>query len=256
MDQSAVHGQTALYDQEGDPMIFEGAISTKSAIVNDRRIVRTVYVDKHKRTRDFKYIIRLAESKGIKVFRRERAFIDEIASGKTHGGMICEVEERKYQDVDDLSSSVVFLIDGIEDPFNIGYIMRTLKAFGYRQVIMPKRDYSSMEATIQKSSAGAFDGLDVIIVDDLYTGVMAMKDRYRILSLSRSERAHNIFSYDYGNDDKIIIIGGEKRGIKKEVLALSDDELYIEYPSDFKNALNAASALNVMVTVLETRKYQ
>ncbi len=237
-------------------MIFEGAISTKSAIINDRRTVKTVYIDKHKRTRDFKYIARLAKSKGIEVIRKERSYIDKIAMGKTHGGMICEVEERCYQTVTELADPVVFLIDGIEDPFNVGYIMRTLKAFGYHQVIMAKRDYSSMAATIQKSSAGAFDGLDVILTDDLLADVQLMKDKYRILALSRSERAHNIFSYDYGDRNKIIIIGGEKRGIKKEILALADDELYIEYPSDFKNALNAASALNVMVTVLEMRKYQ
>ena len=54
--------------------------------------------------------------------------------------------------------------------------------------------------------------------------------------------------------NKIILLGGEKRGIKKDILKISDEEIFIDYPGDFRNALNASSALSVMTAVLEMRK--
>ena len=236
-------------------MYFEGAISAKSALVNKRRKINALYVNRHKRTKDFKYILKMAKEADVKIVKCEKEDIEALAKGNSHGGMILEVENRSYESLDVLKDDTVFVIDGIEDPFNIGYIMRTLRAFGYHHVILPSRDLTSMEATIQKSSAGAFDALDVIISEDLKSDLLKLKKERIILALSRSEKAHNIFSYDYPLK-KVIIIGGEKRGIKKEILNIVNEELYIEYPSDFRNALNAASALNVIVTILETRKYQ
>ncbi len=235
-------------------MIIEGAISVKSALENERRKINYVLMDAKKKTRDFRYIENLAKEKGVTLKHVRREKIDELASGKTHGGLIAECETRSYQNFKSLDAkSDVFMLDGIEDPFNLGYMMRTLYAFGYRLLILPKRDYSKMEATILKSSAGAFDKLDIVILNDSFKNLVTLKNQYKLMALARSARAKNIFSYVYPKSPKLFIIGGEKRGIEKNILKIVDEELYIEYPSDFKNALNAASALDVMVTVLKMR---
>ena len=235
-------------------MIIEGAISVKSALENKRRVIECVYMDAKKKTRDFQYIKHLTLANQVELKLVDRSKINELASGKSHGGLIAKCQGRSYQNFKVLDAKGdVFMLDGIEDPFNLGYMLRTLYAFNYRKVILPKRDYEKMEATILKSSAGAFDKMDVVILNDSYKNLLTLKNNYQLLALARSARAKNIFSYDYERKAKLFIIGGEKRGIEKNVLKIVDEELYIEYPSDFKNALNASAALDVIVTVLKMR---
>lgn len=233
-------------------MLIEGAISVKSAILNGRRQIECVYIDEAKHTKDFTYIYYRATERDIKVEYVKREFIDELANGKSHGGIIAKCSERTYQTINDLAEDTIFVIDGIEDPFNLGYAMRSLKAFNYQSIVLPKRDYSNMEATILKSSAGAFDGLDVVLAEDLASDLKTLKEEYTIMALNRSDQASDVFDTDYPKK-RIIIIGGEKRGINKKVMELVDQEIFFDYPSDFRNALNATSALSMMIAVLEMR---
>lgn len=233
-------------------MLIEGAISVKAAILNGRRHIDCVYFDKAKRSKDFTYIKYRAQERDIKFEYVDREVIDEMANGKTHGGIIATCDTRTYQKISDLNEDTIFVIDGIEDPFNLGYAMRTLKAFDYHAIVLPMRDYSNMEATILKSSAGAFDMLDVVLAEDLASDLASLKAEYTIMALNRSDKATDIFKTDYPKK-RIIVLGGEKRGINKHVMELVDHEVFIDYPSDFRNALNATSALSVMIAVLEMR---
>lgn len=234
-------------------MIVEGAISTKSALFNGKRDILCVYIDEDKVSRDVTYILNYLKKHNIPYRLCPREEIDSMAMGKTHGGIIADVSKRSYGTVEDIKDRTVFLIDGVEDPFNLGYIFRTLRAFNYHDVIMPSRDLENMESSILKSSAGAFDELNIVMSDDLYNDLVKLKEKYQLLSLSRSDKAVDIMEYRFPKK-KIILLGGEKRGIKKDILKISDEELFIDYPGDFRNALNASSALSVVTAVLEMRK--
>ncbi|MBR4422435.1 MAG: RNA methyltransferase, partial [Erysipelotrichaceae bacterium] len=132
-------------------MIIEGAIAVKAAISNKKRNVSMVYIDKHKKTKDFNYIRKLCRNSEISVKEMETEELRELLKGKTHGGIGAEVSLRKE---DGFSEGDIFYLDGIEDPFNLGYSLRTLYAFGIKNVLLSKRDYSMMEAQLLKSSAG------------------------------------------------------------------------------------------------------
>ena len=229
-------------------MIFEGALSVKSALLNDKRDIDIIYIDKDKKDRDTRFIQKVAADKKVKVKLVSRSYIDEVASGKSHGGIILKASERRYDALK--REPFIFVVDGIEDPFNLGYIFRTLKAFGFTSIIIPKRDLSTMEQTIMKSSAGAFDMVDIYQSDDLRKDLSELKKEYQILALSRSDKAKDIFDYRF-KEKTVIILGGEKRGIKKDILALGD-ELFISYKSDFRPALNVSSALAVVCAVMRT----
>ena len=232
-------------------MIFEGALATKSAISSKKRHIEAIYIAKDKKSRDVDYILKIAAKAQIKVIREDREKIDELASGKTHGGIIAFVSAREYQKID-LTKDTYFMIDGIEDPFNLGYIFRTLKAFGYDHVLMNKRDLSNMEETIIKSSAGAFDMLDITMSDDIIKDLDLLAKDHHLIAMSRTDKAKDLFRYD-APKKKVIILGGEKRGINKDVLHMCDDEVFIPYHSDFRPALNASSALAVICTGLRMR---
>ncbi len=228
-------------------MLVEGAISVKACIKNNKRIVNRIYIDKNKKTKDFNYIRIIAKENNILVDEIDREDFSSLNVKKTFGGVVADVTNRKS---DSFDNGDIFYLDGIEDPFNLGYIIRTLYAFGIKNILLPLKDYSSMEAQIIKSSAGAYEMANVCFVEDIYEFIKNLKkDNYHIYSLVRSEISKDIFKEKF-EDKCLFMIGGEKRGISKKLEELSDKNLFIPYGSDFRNSLNAYSACDVIGTLL------
>ena len=228
-------------------MIIEGSIAVKDSINNHKREVKLVHIDKKKRTKDFNYIRKLLKENGIPYKEIESEEFNDITNGRSHGGIIAEVSSRSY---DELEEGDIFYLDGIEDPFNLGYIFRTLYAFGVKNVILPLRDYSGMEAQLLKSSAGAFDMLKIKVSDDPLGEISSLKEKgYEAYALKRGDDATDIFDEEFSSKC-IFMLGGEKRGISSGLLDICDHYLFISYGSDFRNSLNAAAAADVVATLL------
>lgn len=232
-------------------MIIEGAISVKAAIESHKREIEKVLIRKDKHTRDFSYIENLCRNNGIPFEKRNNEELQAIASGKSFGGVLAYVGNRK---TDEFIEGDIFYLNGIEDPFNLGYAMRTLYAFGVKNVLLSKRDYSLMETQLLKSSAGAYDKLNIMIIEDEIEILKELKnDGYSLYGLYRGEGSEDVFDTVFKNK-ALFILGGEKRGISSEVLNLCDNYLYISYGSDFRNALNACAALDVVATLLYAQR--
>jgi len=228
-------------------MIIEGAISVKAALSNHKREVKKIFIDQNKKTKDFNYIRRLALSNGVEIKEMPSEYLSNMALGKTFGGILAEASERQS---DELKEGDIFYLDGIEDPFNLGYIMRNLYAFGITNLILAKKDYSNMEYQLLKSSAGAYDMMNVHFSKDVLQDVKeCKKQNYHVYALMRSEKALDIFDTKF-KEKALFMIGGEKRGIASNLLDEADNDLYIPYGSDFKNALNASNATSVVATLL------
>lgn len=226
-------------------MIIEGALSVKAVLLAQNRKINYLIIDSKKKDKDAGFMIAKANEFGIEVKRLERDEIDALASGKTHGGVLADVENRNYQALDDCLDGIPFIcvLEGIEDPFNLGYALRTLYSAGCTAVLLPKRDWSRNEVTILKSSAGASEYLPIVLCDDLAKDILILKEKYscEIYAAMRKD-AKTYFEYTY-TQPIILAIGGEMRGLSKEVLDLVDHNIYIPYANDFRNALNASSAV-------------
>lgn len=228
-------------------MIIEGSLSVKAALKGNKRTVETVIIDKTKKCKDSTYIKKLAQQQGVSVVLMERYQINEMATGKTHGGVIAKVSNRSYDTLEKCFEKENFtvLIEGVEDPYNLGYIFRTLYSVNCSGVILKKRDLSNAEATILKASAGAFEMLPVHLSDDLSSVIAYAKEKNITVLSAMRKHAISYFECDL-KKDILICIGGEMRGLSKEVLDNSDQNIYIPYGNDFKNALNASSAIAVI----------
>ncbi|MBQ6560132.1 MAG: hypothetical protein IJL85_04820 [Erysipelotrichaceae bacterium] len=232
-------------------MIIEGAIAVKSAINNQKRNVSRVYIDRNKKTKDFNYIRKLCRIREIDLQEMETEELRELLKGKTHGGIGAEVSQRKE---DDLTEGDIFYLEGIEDPFNLGYAMRTLYALGVNNVLLGSRDYMNIQDQLLKSSAGAYDFLNVRIIKDEIAELKQFKEEgYHLYSLYRGEDSKDIFDVKF-KEKAMYMLGGEKRGLKAEVLELADESLYISYGNEFRNALNACAAVDVVATLRYSQK--
>lgn len=232
-------------------MIIEGAISVKSAIQNHKRNINLVYINKDKKTKDFNYIRKISKLNNIEIKECDAETLQNIAIGKSFGGIVAEVSNRKYDEFDD---GDIFYLDGIEDPFNLGYAMRTLYAFGIKNILLSTRDYSLMESQLLKSSAGAYDMLNIKVVDNVLAQIKEYKEKgYYLYGLYRGDNSRDIFDVKF-NQKALFMLGGEKRGISSELLNECNEFLYISYGSDFRNSLNACGALDVVATLLFSQR--
>lgn len=225
--------------------LFEGAISVKACILSGKRKVNRVLVDKDKYDRNLSFILRQAENRGIQVQKVSRSEIDALASGSTHGGIVCYAEEREYVQPEDLKGrKFLAILEGIEDPFNFGYCLRSLMAAGCEGVLVNQRNWFESAGVIAKSSAGASEYMDVCPVEDWTAALSTLKEEYVILAAQRKD-AIDLYDADLRRP-LILAIGGEKRGLSNAVNNMADQNIFIPYANDFRNALNASSAVSVM----------
>jgi 23S rRNA (guanosine2251-2'-O)-methyltransferase len=229
-------------------MIFEGALSVKAVIQGNKRNVEEVWADKNKRSeRDFQYIQRLCESQKIPFVWKVREEIDALANGKTHGGVIATASQRRFDDVSMLKGlDFVLLVEGIEDPFNLGYIFRTAAAAGAQAIITRARDWSFSESVICKSSAGVSERLTWVLTDDFDQMGIQIKDfGFKIFCALRDDSAIEM-SHANLNQPLCLCIGGEMRGLSKAIIQHSYQNIYIAYPTETRVALPAAQATAVL----------
>ena len=146
------------------------------------------------------------------------------------------------------------ILEGIEDPFNFAYALRTLYAAGCSGVLLNERNWAHQDGLIAKSSAGASEYIRLIDCKDMENTLEICKEKGCTLYCAMRKDAIEMYDADY-TKPFILAIGGEKRGLSKIVLNQSDQNIMIPYANDFKNALNASSAVAaVAFEVVRQRK--
>lgn len=230
--------------------ILEGIISVRAAIEAGSRQVNDVFVDREKyKKRDRKITAFLAflREKGIKPEFCDRGVIDAFVSssgkdaGSTHGGVAASVGKRIYSTVDEVldatakKSGFCVYLDGVEDPFNLGYAYRALYAAGAVGVIIPGKERTGSSGVLARSSAGASEHLSLASFrecDDKESRMeLIEKIKCRGIKLCcAAVSSSSVSLFDYSNGfPMILFIGGEKRGISPEYVENSDSLIHIPY---------------------------
>lgn len=240
-----------MYNIKGGKMehIVEGALSAKAVIQAKRRKVNAVWINKEKKSRDLDFLVRIARNDKIDVKFVSEEEIEKHVEGKTHGGVIAFVEDRQYQSIDDIYKSTtkpfIAVLEGIEDPFNFGYCLRSLYAAGCNGVIVPARNWTTVVDVVTKSSAGASEFINIVETDDLVETLMDLKKRGLTIYGANRKEAKSLYETEF-ESSLVIAIGGEKRGLSKKVAAICDHNIFIPYANDFKNAINGSSATAIV----------
>ncbi len=213
-------------------------------IMEDKRKVNTVYIDEAKHDKDISFLIHRCDDRGIEVKRIKRNEIDAMASGRTHGGVLAEAEMRSFQTIDEClqdQKPFLVLLEGIEDPFNLGYVMRSLYCAGCTGLVLKARSWETAESTIMKSSAGAFEYLPIVMADDPASLVVKCAGMGIRTYAAMRRDAMPYYEADF-TGPFLLAIGGEMRGLSSSVLQACEKNLYIPYAREFHGALNAAGA--------------
>lgn len=224
--------------------IYEGTISCKAILEARKRKCSCLYIDKKKRNKEFRYIISLAKSQNCKVEFMERSQMEKLTSNKRFGGILLKAECAKKEELKDVKGSL-FYIDGVEDPYNLGSVCRTLYASGCDGLILPNRDWSDAEVTILKASAGAFEKLPIYWIEK-EEDLISYLDQHQIpLYCAYRANATNLFEIKFPKD-VCIAIGGALRGLSATIINHSSKNIVIPYGREFRNALDTPSATAIL----------
>ncbi len=233
-------------EKQGASNFAEGAISILAVIKNESRPIHRILISDQvkKDDRTILNVLSVAKKKRIPVQLADHEFFQEVTTGHTHGGMIAEVGDRVMttpQEVFAKGNGFVFMICGIEDPFNFGQAVRSFYAAGAGGMILTPRNWLSAAGVTIRSSAGTTECLPMAVYDDPTTLCsLAKLMGYRIVCASERDSV-DLFSAKL-EKPIFLIVGGEKRGISKEFLERADERVRIPYGRDFKGSLTASSA--------------
>ncbi len=235
--------------------LMEGMISFRSAVggirsgISDRKIEK-VWFDREKTRqngRHLSFIRAMSHELGFEIEYADRSEIDSLASGSSHGGIIARCTKRHLHPIsvgDIEKCGIYYLLDGIEDPYNFGYSLRSLYASGADGIILPRRTSVDSAATVCRSSAGASELMKIYTCDSENIVGLFKSAGYRV-ACADADNALSMWDADL-TAPLLLIIGGEKRGISSEISSAADFTVKIEYGRDFPLALSAASAATVL----------
>jgi len=192
-------------------------------------------------------IIRLAEQRGVAVHRREKLDLTKMCASSHHQGIALEVEPFLYADLEDLlaavataESALLVVLDGIQDPHNLGALIRSAACAGALGVIIPRDRACGVTASAEKSSAGAVETLPVAQVTNISQALEAMKKAgcwvYGLDGEARSSLFQTKFSGRIA-----LVIGGEGEGIRPLVRKQCDALMSIPHYGGV-SSLNASVA--------------
>ena len=239
-----------------DKIIFEGMTSVsaliKAARQNTlRRKIIAVYFSSDKLKKEkarFSFLKHASAELGFPLRVVSSDEVDEMTTGKTHGGIFAEVTDAEYSPLSACESisknGFAVIIEGVEDPYSLGYAARALYACGADTLIIPDRLPSGADSVLCKSSAGASELIDLRVSDSKSAIELYKSAGYRVACAE----IRDAVPCNKANLKKplLLVIGGEKRGISSALLALCDFNVKIPYGVDFMGSLSTASATAIL----------
>ena len=177
--------------------------------------------------------------------------MDKMCNG-VHQGVAAELKPYQTVSLEEIihkaknkEKKIIVMLDGIEDPHNLGAILRSADVFEASGIILPKHNSVSLNATVAKTSAGAINYVPVAIVNNLNLAIKTLKEGgYWIVSTDGSaEISYSSIKYDF---PVVVVIGSEGKGVSPLVLKNSD---YIVKIPQFGhvNSLNASVAAGILL---------
>lgn len=194
-----------------------------------------------------KEVISLIENQKIKVIRLPKREIDNLCSG-VHQGILLFVPDYEYTDFNRFlknNEEKVVLLDHIEDPHNLGAVIRTCEAAGIKSIIIPKDRQVQVNATVMKVSVGTLDNVNVIQVTNLSNTIDKLKDNGYWIVGTALENSVDYRDIDY-NGKIALIVGNEGFGISNLVMKKCDFIAKIPMYGT-TNSLNASVAAGIMI---------
>lgn len=221
-------------------------------ILDNKREIYKMWILEGKLKGSINKIIEIAEKRNIEILRVNRRRLDELSGGKVHQGVIAEVEPFKYSTIKELielardknESPFIIILDELQDPHNLGAIIRTAEGAGAHGVVIQERRAAGMTSTVYSASAGAAEHMKVARVTNINRAIEELKEEG--LWIYGADMDGDKY---YNTDMKGsvgLVIGNEGKGISR--LVKENCDFLVNIPMSGKiESLNASNAASILM---------
>lgn len=230
-------------------MKIEGKNQVVEAIKNDVTINK-IFIDKNFATRRDD-VINLAKKNKLKIEFLPKKLLDAQSVTGHHQGYIAETVDFEYSSVDDIlqnpnnsDGAFVVLLDGIEDPHNLGAIIRTCECAGVDGIIIPKMRACQVNETVVRTSAGAISNMKIARVANLKTAIDKLKEN-GLWIYACELGGENLYKQNL-TGPIAVVIGSEGEGIKQSLRTYCDGVITLPLKGSV-NSLNASVSAGIVI---------
>lgn len=229
-----------------DELVF-GLHAVLAALEAHPERVESVWLDAIRDDRRVRELAQAARQAGIKVHRVPRTKLDQIAAGERHQGAVARVHGSEIRRFDDLPSFLaglghdpfLLILDGVQDPHNLGACLRTAEGAGVDAVIVPRDQAVGLTPTVRRVASGAAETVPLFQVTNLARALSELKEAGVWLVGAAGEAEADLYGADL-RGPLAVVLGGEERGLRR--LTREHCDFLVRIPMS-----GAISSLNVSV---------
>lgn len=227
-------------------MKIEGKNAVREALRSDTTVL-SVMLEKDANGLD--EIASLARKRGVKVQYLDKRVLDKESVEGRHQGVIATVSDYKYCDIDDIvdakpSNRLVVILDGINDPHNLGSIIRVCECAGVDGIVLGKNRQVQVNETVVRCSAGAVSHVKIAQVTNIHSTIEYLQSKGFWVYCADMDGT-SMYDVDL-KGDIALVIGGEGQGVSRLTRAKCDGVLSIALKG-VVNSLNASVACGIVV---------
>ncbi len=213
-------------------------------LVYGRNVLKEIAKDKVKKIYiSSKELIPYLKENNLKYNLVSKERLDNLVKGN-HQGVVIETFDYEYGTLDSITGDFVVMLDHLEDPHNLGAIIRTCECAGIKDIIIPKDRCALVNDTVVHISAGATSNVNIVMVSNLVNALNTLKKQgYFVYAASMEGECYKNISYNF---KKVLVIGNEGKGVSDLVKKNSD--VIISIPMKGKiNSLNASVSAAILI---------
>jgi 23S rRNA (guanosine2251-2'-O)-methyltransferase len=244
-----------------DEDLIYGRHGVLAVLKGDRQINRIWVTEKLRSNRQFYSLIQDAKANGTVVDEVEPSRLDRLSGGANHQGIAAQIAPYTYWELTELidaakaqtESPVIIIADGIEDPHNLGAIVRTAEAMGVRGIVIPQRRAVGVNSTVMKVAAGALEYMAIARVVNLNNAIAQLKEAGFWIYGTAAESSKLLHTISFTGAIGLVI-GSEGKGLS-QLTQRHCDEL-VAIPLMGKTAsLNASVATAIAIYEIMRQRY-
>ena len=227
-----------------DTYIVEGIKMVKEAI-NENQEIALIAIRE-----DFKIDF---DTKKIKIVTISNKIFNDISDVKTPQGILAVIKKNQNNQIE-TNSDYILALDSLQDPGNMGTIIRTADSANINQIIINKTTVDPYSPKVIRSTMGAIYRTNIIEVEDLKATLKEMKSKGFQIITTDLKATQSIYDINY-NNKTVVVIGNEANGVSQEILQTADKKVIIPMLGKTES-LNASIAASIMIYEYVRQKIQ
>ena len=239
------------YRDESNEYVVEGVKLVEEAVKENAKIKQIIVCEDTTRTYEIPthIMLEIAKYECISVSDKIFNIITQVTNPQ---GIMAIIEKNAQNAKIDYTQDIIVVLDDVQDPGNLGTILRTVDSIGLNQIIVSKGTADAFNSKVVRSTMGAIFRIKIIEVENLAQAIKEMRKHHFKLMVTSLQTKNSIYEIDFNK--KIIVIGNEANGVSKEIQDMADEKAKIPMLGRTES-LNASVAAGVVMYEYVRQKY-